>query len=525
MRTRNLTLAILFGLGMTHIPILISTAQAEEAQASIEQIEARINKIDEIMTRASNRFLASAPSIDKVNITTADYQNTNDGATANTTLTIDFAPQYLGKDDPQTFTLNFADTIIKNADLQNKGIIARIERKIVVDDNLKKLLDLDAQEIKQFSQAIQHLQISMDLLPEGKIAQTFTITPFEVSEDGTSVKFDGLTVTTDENEANMIDGVGKMHLEFKQLTTDSPEQKLTVTPFSVDYELDDDGDLELNTSPIKLTIDKDNTVFTIKRISGKGDDIRFDDAIGGYIGEQEYLLDSIKLNNDKMPTPLILDSVRLTSAAKQSNSLYQYNGGLVIDFNGESISKLSGMTGLELEDGKLNFSSKNISAQTMQTLNQLYAAIGALQPPESEHNTKINDEISARSQALLNQLAADQSSVAFDLAIDTDQGDATFVTNIKVKKDAVTDLNAWQAAFAAPEPTQILDLMQRSLDFNIKLDIPESLVNAAGLTPMMAMGTGFIIKDGSDYTMRIKNTDKGIELNGNLMPLPGEAQQ
>lgn len=78
MKIRNLTAAVLLGLGTVSAPLLISQAQAAdmEMQAQAEQVKARIAKLDTLITQAYERFLSQSPIIESIKAETSDYQTT-----------------------------------------------------------------------------------------------------------------------------------------------------------------------------------------------------------------------------------------------------------------------------------------------------------------------------------------------------------------------------------------------------------------------------------------------------------------
>lgn len=527
MNIRHLTAAVLLGLGSVSTPLLISQAQAAdmEMQAQAEQVKARIANLDKITTQTYQRFFSQSPVLQSITVETGDYQATDTGLNAVSKVTITRNPAYLEESDNPDIVLEMKDNILFNDELSNQGILARVEGEVIPNEDLKNLLDVqDNQDAENLNKALEYLAITSDLYNDGRINQLVQIKPFELNEDGETIQFDGLNLTSQSNESSLADGAGKVELAFGKLTitsapsgeaAQSEEQPVssivTFHPVKANYELTEGGDMTLNTSPIKIENSEDNMLITIDGVKGKGDDIHFDDELGTFIGEQEFVFDNIQIKDDTMPSPIIIDSIRYDTDAEKDGDLYDFGGGINIDVNGESIRNLTGMTGLEIEDIEIKASFENLSADTFKLINYELPVI-----TETQDQARLQHNM----QNLISDMASNQAKLDIDVAFNTDQGDATFVADIKAKDDAVTDVQQWQAAMDSQQPTAMINLLQQSFDFDIKLTVPESLIQATGMEGMMAMTTGYVVKEGSDYVLHIENTDDGIELNGNVMPLP-----
>lgn len=225
----------------------------------------------------------------------------------------------------------------------------------------------------------------------------------------------------------------------------------------------------------------------------------------------------MSLQSDSLPVPLIIDSIHWTTDSAKNSNLYGFAGSLKVDIDGESLNKATNMQGLEIEDAAMNIHVKNLSALSIQTLNQLLAAISA--PPASPAAEKAED----KATILLSEIANNHSGIKYDAEINTDQGNATLTASIQSKSTTMPSIAQWKKATQAPQPTAMIKLLQQNFDFRLDIKIPETLIKAAKLTPMMAITAPYLVKKEEDYRMTIENTDDGIKLNGQPIALPDDS--
>ncbi len=511
MMLRNLTAAILLGLGSLFSPLLIGQTQAVDAkmQVAAEKVKLRIARFDELTNKAYLHYFTQLPQIEYITIKTGDYQTTNTGLSATTEITVN--------SNVGDVVIEISNNIVFNDELSAKGIEAHIEGSVVANDSLKALLAVEDDDAVEFAKALEHLTITTDLYQDGKIDQLFEVKPFkQQDEDGNSIEFTGLKLKSQKHGEALIDGVSEVKLNFGQLSITIVDKfedadytdSLIFYPFNVDYS-QKDGKMSLDVSALKLEASEDNEnyfLIAIDGIKGEGSDMHFDDAVHSMLGKQEYVVDNFKVQFDDMLATLIIDSIRIASNLKKDGALYDVKSGITFGVDSESIQKLTRMTELSIEDIDFQFDLDDVSAKLVNLF--------------THNRVFVIDErdISLYFLFIISDIAENQTGMNVAFTINTDLGDATFIANIKAKKGAVTDLTKWEAAMNAEEPTQAINLLQQSFTFDIKMTLPEDIAAATGIENMITMTTDTIVKDGSNYVMHIKNTDEGIKLNGHLVP-------
>lgn len=535
MNIRYLTLAIALGLGSINTPLLIQPAAAAismEQEALASTVEARFNNINQLSSELYNRIIGADPMFKHIGYETVNYERNADGATATTTLTIVLNKALLDDAEvPEHITLNFDNQITYNDSLLSQDVIADINTTLVVDEAFQSMADLDSDDLKKLQNALQYIEMHSQLLPEGVYTNRVTIKPFNVAEDSEHIDFQGLVLDSKGNEADISKAAGTVHLDMKKLTVVSKEDDdfsesesdptfstFTLAPFTLDYALTGDGDLTLDSSPMTITTQgsQDDLTINVERISGEGSGIEFDSDIATFLGKQHYRADNI-LIHDKIENKELRinhfamdNNVSKVTIPNHSDALYGIESGVTIDLDAGSFSNLSGLHGLSVKRIYAQFDAHRLSANLYNVINEL-AYLDAGQDDAA---------VRAKLQSLLSDLAYNQSHFQIDFALDSEQGEATLSIDVDVKKDAVTDVASWEQAFEQPGPGAAINLLQKSVNFDIKASVPQSIIDAVGLTDMMAMTVGYVVKEGDTYSAHLQNSADGIKLNGNVIPLP-----
>ncbi|UJF24105.1 YdgA family protein [Suttonella sp. R2A3] len=524
MHVRNLSLAIALGLGTVSAPLLIQPAAAAismEQEELANTVESRFNNIINLNSEWFNLVVGASPMVKRMSYEVTGYERGEAGATATTALNIDLnRVAFKGQDVPKTITLNFDNNIAYNDELLGQDVIANIKTTLVTDEGLQQMADIDDEDLNKLQDALENVDINSQLLPEGKYTNHVEVKPFNVEEDGKKVDFQGLTVENSGNEADIASAAGSMHLDMKKLTvvneyeaadgSDPQTETLTLDPFTSDLTLTKDGDLSFESSTLTLTDEYNDMVVNIDSITGEGSEVFFDKAISAFTGKQHYQAENLSIKNLAGDIALIANSAEVSHDIYKKDELYNTESGLVFDLDAESFAKLMQLPNLKVDTVSFSADTQRISADAYRAMNR-FSVLAA------ENNDAAVDTML---QTVLTDLAHTEGAVQVNVNVDTDQGSATFAGDVKVKKDAVTDVQAWKDAFAEAGPGVFISLLEKSIDFDLKGEVPQDIINAVGLGEMMGMATGYVVKEGDTYSIHLESKGDGIKLNGNAIPMP-----
>ncbi|UJF24106.1 YdgA family protein [Suttonella sp. R2A3] len=528
MPIRHLTLAIALALGSVSVPLLIQPAAAAismEQEALASTVESRFNNLIKLNSEYYDLILGSEAMVERVSHEVTSYERNESGAKAMTTLTLEFNPVVVKNGDiPKVITLNLDNDIAYNDDLLSQDVIADIKTTLVTDEAFQQLADIDDEDLNTLKEALEYVDIQSQLLPEGEYTNHIAVKPFNVSEDGETIDFQGLTFDSSGNEADILYAAGAAHLDVKKLSVvneyevdqgeviDVQRDTLTLEPFTSDITLTKDGDLTFAASTLTLAVTDayEDMLFNIDSITGEGSEVFFDKDIATFTGKQHYRAENVSIQDLIYDKAFIANSVDFSYDITKENALYNTESELVVDLDAESFSSLTQLPNLQVNTITFSGTTQRISADAYQEMNNF----GLLAAEDGEEAFK------TALQTLLSDLARTEGALQIKLGIDTDQGSATFASDVTVKKDAVSDVQAWKDATEAEGPGLFISLLEKSINFDLKGSVSQDIIDALGLRDMMAMTVGYVVQEGGTYSIHLESKGDGIKLNGNAIPLP-----
>lgn len=359
---------------------VVKPAEDGLAQQAEERYRATASLVNEVYQKMYGQNPLSG--LKKYQTDIADYQRGDNGATATSSVTIEFAPHFY-KGEITPITLKSLDTITYNQELLSQGIVARVEGKLDLDnlDDAKKFLkaqfNTSDDNIDKLVSALKHVKVSTDLLTDNNAVSTIEITPFQVQEGDDSLDFKGLKQEIRYNEKTLPEGILALNLNLEPITftlTDKRDNEggsatIALSSVSAEYAIKEDGSLTLKTSPFKAETTAKNglTVFEMDGIEGHGNNVKYESAIMTYLGDIEANANNLRVTHNGEQYRLGDFSVKV-NAQKTANGNYDLAETLTFKIDGATAKKIQPEIPVEPQSLRLNIKLSEYSAKTNQAI-------------------------------------------------------------------------------------------------------------------------------------------------------------
>ena len=355
-----------------------------------QQAEDRYRANIELMNTAYQKMYGqhTAWLIKQYQASVSDYQRGDNSATATSKLTFQFGlPLFEGADQPLTLTNK--DTITYNKELLDKGIVAHIDTQADTEETgklLKKILkdNLNTSDtnLDSILTVLSNTKTATDLHTDGSVHVIAETAPFQVQEGDDSLDFKGMKQEFRYNNKTFADGVMAMDLTVEPFTFTATDKKdgdsatVAFSPIKVEYAINEDGTLKLNTSPLKseTTAKEGLFIFEVDGIDANGSGVKFDPALMGYLGDIDYNIKNIHVtyNGDQRPFG---DITGKSSTRKNSGDNYDARDEMTWNINGATLKRLVPQIPVEPTSLRINASMENFSAASKQAFLESYIAL------------------------------------------------------------------------------------------------------------------------------------------------------
>ena len=355
-----------------------------------QQAEDRYRANIELMNTAYQKMYGqhTAWLIKQYQASVSDYQRGDNSATATSKLTFQFGlPLFEGADQPLTLTNK--DTITYNKELLDKGIVAHIDTQADTEETgklLKKILkdNLNTSDtnLDSILTGLSNTKTATDLHTDGSVHVIAETAPFQVQEGDDSLDFKGMKQEFRYNSKTFADGVMAMNLTVEPFTFTATDKKdgdsatVAFSPIKVEYAINEDGTLKLNTSPLKseTTAKEGLFIFEVDGIDANGSGVKFDPALMGYLGDIDYNIKNIHVtyNGDQRPFG---DITGKSSTRKNSGDNYDARDEMTWNINGATLKRLVPQIPVEPQSLRISASMENLSAASKQAFLESYIAL------------------------------------------------------------------------------------------------------------------------------------------------------
>ena len=541
-----------------------ATEQAAENKAApvaqnAEQIEARYKEDAAQANALYEKFYASGPNANlfrKYDYSVSDYQKNEQGATAKASLTLDLNPAVYGE-NVQPVILNFTDTITYNKELLDKGIVAQVEHKIDNPEAIKTFIDNFASLAEQktageetadgktgeekpaeekpgdkataagggINTVFEHLQLRTDLLTDDNAVASATITPFQYQEGDDSIDFKGLNYNVRYNNKTLAEGIYGLDFALEPLTftatdkEDGDSATVSIAPVKGAMDIKEDGTFSLKVDPIKTETTNTHglSTFEIAGIDGKGEGLKFDSALGSYLGNVDINANGIRVSRNN--EAINLGDINIKADTKKSAAgNYDTAGTFVFKLDGASLKQAIPMLSVEPQSLRLHVGLNELSAAANTSLTE---GLQLLNPHFAAGNTELPPEAVDKFQVAANEIIKNKTRFNTEIEAQTDSGKAQLTANVGIRSDSPVTAEEWQKAIDGVQenPLPLQDLLKNNLDLHAELRVSKSLVDKLGFSEMVEQqGAMFVTLEGDEYRVKIEGKEGKIELNGNPLP-------
>lgn len=370
----------------TATPAGDTAPQGDLAQQAEDRYRANI----ELMNTAYQKMYGqhTAWLIKQYQASVSDYQRGDNSATATSKLTFQFGlPLFEGADQPLTLTNK--DTITYNKELLDTGIVAHIDTQADTEETgklLKKILkdNLNTSDtnLDSILTVLSNTKTATDLHTDGSVHVIAETAPFQVQEGDDGLDFKGMKQEFRYNSKTFADGVMAMNLIVEPFTSTATDKKdgdsatVAFSPIKVEYAINEDGTLKLNTSPLKseTTAKEGLFIFEVDGIDANGSGVKFDPALMGYLGDIDYNIKNIHVtyNGDQRPFG---DITGKSSTRKNSGDNYDARDEMTWNINGATLKRLVPQIPVEPQSLRISASMENFSAASKQAFLESYIAL------------------------------------------------------------------------------------------------------------------------------------------------------
>jgi hypothetical protein len=519
---------------------------AQTASATAEQIEARYQADVDQVNALYKKIYASGPNANlfrKYDYSVNDYQKTEQGATAKTTLSLELNPQIYGE-KVEPVTLHFTDIITSSKELQDKGIVARVEHKLDNKDEFKPLIrnfaavsgeapseaaDKATEQVNAgLSFLFDHLYMQTDLLPEDNAVATIAIKAFQRQDGDDSLDFKGFNSNIRYNNKTQLDGFYNLDFALEPLTftatdkEDGDTSTVSIAATKGGWSFKEDGSFQLKVDPFKTetTNAKGMTTFEIGGVEGKGENMKFDSAIGTYLGKADVNVKGIRLTHNT--DNISLGDINVQADAKKTAS-DNYDSAATVTFKLDGASLKQALPVLSVEPqslrvhvglSELSAAGNNALVEGLQLLNPQLAAAGNSELIPGELSPETRDKF----KTALDEIIKNKTRLNTEIAAQTDAGKAQFTASVGIRNDSTAQPEEWQKAIneAQDSPLHLQNLLKANLDLHAEFRISKSLVDKLGFTEIVEQqGAKFITLEDGEYLAKIENKEGTITVNGN----------
>ena len=514
-----------------------------DTQATAAQIETRYKANAALANTMYEKMYAHGPNANlfqKYDYRVNEYQQTGGGATAKTTFDMGLNPQIYG-DKVQPVTLHFTDTITSSPELQGQGIIARVTHAFDNKDEVKTLIrnfaavsgkndDAADKAGTGFSTVLDHLRMQTDLLADDNAVATVAISAFQQQDGDDSIDFKGFNNSIHYNSKTLPDGIYDADFALEPLTLTMTGKEggdtstISIAAVKGGWKFTEDGHFSLNITPIKTetTNAKGMSTFEIAGVDGKGEGVKFDSAIGTYLGKAEVNINGIRLTHNA--DNVSLGDINIQSDAKK-NASGNYDSAATFTFklDGASLKQTLPMLPVEPQNlrihvglGELSTAANNALAEGLQLLNpQLAAGKDGLMPDG------INAETRGKFKTALGEIIKNKTHLSTEISAQTDAGRALLTASVGIRNDSAVPQEEWQKAIdeAQDSPQHLQNLLKANLDLDAEFRISKPLVDKLGFSKMLEQqGASFVTLEEDEYRSKIESKEGKITINGNPSP-------
>lgn len=521
MKKTLLASALFAGIGAYAAIPADMNERADLVQKRNDTITANINK-------AYQQYLQASPILNNIEVQIRDYKRTDTGATDQTVIALDWNASYFGGEAPPVKELVFNTAIDYSDAVAKDGKLAVMKGELDTA-TLAKALDFseNSNDFKTLNEIVKHLELTTTLLDDDKLEQHIRIKPVDAKpEDGIHITYEGFDYHIKTTDKNLEHGYstatlqsGKFEVANTQEHNDGPK-KLTILPFSGEGEYKDNGDLNFIAKPFEIHVD--DVVGKAENMEIKGKNMTFDPLLGGYLGEARYSVNNIAFASATMPEKVYISALSFVADNEKSGDLYSSAGKFEILPVKEAFAELTGGMSEALGVKSISIDAKldKISGDMLKDLTQLQTDIQnfAYAGDDPEKQTEAKKAIAPRVDSLLAEAGKHGTILTGQLLVNAEPGDATVKAYFEVLKGSKMTFAELEAAGSANDPAQFIELLNKNVRFELDVVVPKALVDAVGVGAFLE-GNPYLLLDGKNYKLNLKNSDKGITLNGQPMPM------
>lgn len=554
-------------------------AAAAPAAQQAAAVEARYKADVALAGAVYEKIYASGPNANlfrKYAYSVSDYQGGEAGATAKTSLTLDLNPQVYG-DSIRPVTLHFTDTITYNQALLDKGIVAHVEHKLDNPEDVKvfvdnfsamtdkaadgedtaeetppaaeqpaeaaaagaadagkpaetaaddtKAADKNAAVADGLGTVLDHLHMHTDLLTDDNAVATATISPFQHQNGDDSIDFKGLAYNIRYNSKTLADGVLDIDFALEPLTitdadkADGNTSTVSIAAVKGGWGIKEDGTFHLKIDPIKTeTTGADGmSTFELAGIEGKGEGLKFDSAIGGYLGSVNVDATGIRVTHNT-DTINLGDFNLKTDSKKTAAGNYDMTGTFLFKLDGASLKQAIPALPVEPQSLRIHVGLSELSAAANTALGE---GLQLLNPHLAAGKTDLPPETREKFKTAIGEIVKNKTRFDTGLEAQTDSGKALLTASVGIRSDSPVTAEEWQQAIdnAQENPLPLQTLLKNNLDLNAEFRVSKTLVDKLGFSEMVEQqGAMFVTLEGDEYRAKIESKEGQILLNGNPLP-------
>lgn len=554
-------------------------AAAAPAAQQAAAVEARYKADVALAGAVYEKIYASGPNANlfrKYAYSVSDYQGGEAGATAKTSLTLDLNPQVYG-DSIRPVTLHFTDTITYNQALLDKGIVAHVEHKLDNPEDVKvfvdnfgamsdkaadgedtaeetppaaenpaeaaatgaadaekpaetaaddtKAADKNAAVADGLGTVLDHLHMHTDLLTDDNAVATATISPFQHQNGDDSIDFKGLAYNIRYNSKTLADGVLDIDFALEPLTitdadkADGNTSTVSIAAVKGGWGIKEDGTFHLKIDPIKTETTGANgmSTFELAGTEGKGEGLKFDSAIGGYLGSVNVDATGFRVTHNT-DTINLGDFNLKTDSKKTAAGNYDMTGTFLFKLDGASLKQAIPALPVEPQSLRIHVGLSELSAAANTALGE---GLQLLNPHLAAGKTDLPPETREKFKTAIGEIVKNKTRFDTELEAQTDSGKALLTASVGIRGDSPVTAEEWQQAIdnAQENPLPLQTLLKNNLDLNAEFRVSKTLVDKLGFSEMVEQqGAMFVTLEGDEYRAKIESKEGQILLNGNPLP-------
>ena len=388
-----------------------------------------------------------------------------------------------------------------------------------------KAADKNAAVADGLGTVLDHLHMHTDLLTDDNAVATATISPFQHQNGDDSIDFKGLAYNIRYNSKTLTDGVLDIDFALEPLTitdadkADGNTSTVSIAAVKGGWGIKEDGTFHLKIDPIKTeTTGADGmSTFELAGIEGKGEGLKFDSAIGGYLGSVNVNATGIRVTHNT-DTINLGDFNLKTDSKKTAAGNYDMTGTFLFKLDGASLKQAIPALPVEPQSLRIHIGLSELSAAANTALGE---GLQLLNPHLAAGKTDLPPETREKIKTAIGEIVQNKTRFDTGLEAQTDSGKALLTASVGIRSDSPVTVEEWQQAIdnAQENPLPLQTLLKNNLDLNAEFRVSKTLVDKLGFSEMVEQqGAMFVTLEGDEYRAKIESKEGQILLNGNPLP-------